>query len=173
MAAGATYTPIATTTLGSAAANIEFTSIPSTYTDLILVVTPAQSSPAGDSPLLRVGNGSADSSSIYSYTVLRGTGSAASSYRDTGLTYIPDSLTGMSTTLGQLTITYQIMNYANNTTYKTILVRDNSNTTSYPGVTAIVGLWRSTSAINVVRFYGAGSNLASGTTATLYGIKAA
>ena len=34
----ATYEPIATTTLGSAATNITFSSIPATYTDLRLVL---------------------------------------------------------------------------------------------------------------------------------------
>jgi len=38
MAAGSTYTPIATTTLGSTTASYTFSSIPSTYTDLVLVV---------------------------------------------------------------------------------------------------------------------------------------
>ena len=39
MAAGATYEPIATQTLASAAASITFSSIAATYTDLRLVLT--------------------------------------------------------------------------------------------------------------------------------------
>ena len=37
MAAGNTYTPIATTTLSSSQNDITFSSIPSTYTDLVIV----------------------------------------------------------------------------------------------------------------------------------------
>jgi hypothetical protein len=62
------------------------------------------------------------------------------------------------------------MNYANTTTYKTILSRINN-----PGgyVNASVSLWRKTpEAITTLEAYAA-SNWASGTTFTLYGIKAA
>jgi hypothetical protein len=38
MAAGNTYTQIASTTLGTAAASVTFSSIAGTYTDLILIV---------------------------------------------------------------------------------------------------------------------------------------
>lgn len=165
-----TYVALNTTTVtGSSVPYVEFTGISQAYTDLVLVAVPAEVSPAGGSPLLRVGNGSVSSSSIYSYTSLRGNGTSATSIRDTNLTNLPDPLTGMSTTLGQLMITYHIMNYSNTTTYKTILFRDNSNTASYPGVVATVGLWRSTSAIDTVRFYGA-NNIAVGSTFSLYGI---
>jgi hypothetical protein len=40
MAAGNTYEAIATQTLGSAAASVTFSSIPGTYTDLVIVCTP-------------------------------------------------------------------------------------------------------------------------------------
>jgi hypothetical protein len=62
------------------------------------------------------------------------------------------------------------MNYSNTTTNKTILIRSNEPN-NY--VVAIVGLWRSTSAIDQVRIYGDQGNLATGTSVTLYGIKAA
>jgi hypothetical protein len=65
----------------------------------------------------------------------------------------------------------QIMNYANTTTYKTVLAR--MNNTSY-GVGASVGLWRATPvAITSVEASAAGNNFAVGTTASLYGIAAA
>ena len=38
MAAGSTYTPIATTTLGSAQADVTFSSISGSYTDLVLII---------------------------------------------------------------------------------------------------------------------------------------
>ena len=41
MAAGSTYTPIATTTLGSAASSVTFSSISGSYTDLILITNPS------------------------------------------------------------------------------------------------------------------------------------
>jgi hypothetical protein len=62
------------------------------------------------------------------------------------------------------------MNYSNATTYKTALAR-----TSEDGVAAAyVGLWRSTSAITSITIdKGSSDNFASGSTFTLYGIKAA
>ena len=47
----ATYEPIASTTLGSDAANVEFTSLSGTYTDLIVVCsTICRDSPAATTP---------------------------------------------------------------------------------------------------------------------------
>ena len=46
-----TYTPIATQTLGSAAASVTFSSIPQGYTDLVLVDNVKSASGAGDSEL--------------------------------------------------------------------------------------------------------------------------
>jgi hypothetical protein len=62
---------------------------------------------------------------------------------------------------------WQFQNYSNATTYKSILMRVGKATN---GTDAMVGLWRSTSAINTIKLMG--SNALYGTL-TLYGIKAA
>jgi hypothetical protein len=66
------------------------------------------------------------------------------------------------------------MNYSNATTYKSILIRsrgtrDNDSTDT----TAIVGLWSSTSAINIIKIFPASGNILAGSTFTLYGIASA
>ena len=176
MAAGNTYEAIASTTLGSDTATVSFTSIPSTYTDLVLVFVGAVAS-AGWEVGLRFNN---DSGTNYSTTILYGTGSAAGSERLTSNSLgILDSWTGGNhgTTLGNNNAIFQIMNYANTTTYKTTLTRGNSNdTTSSQFVGASVGLWRSTSAINRVDFISYPTtpiDIKSGSTISLYGILAA
>jgi len=76
----ATYEPIATTTLGSAAATITFSTIAATYTDLRLTLV-FTTSVGGANVFFRF-NG--DTGTNYSYTSLEGSGSAASSSRNTG-----------------------------------------------------------------------------------------
>lgn len=161
-----TYEPIATTTLGSAAASYTFTSIPSTYTDLVLIINGGASS-ATYSFKMQV---NADTAANYSDTSLRGNGSAASSGRNSANTSMR-SEANPTTTLNNNWIA-NFMNYSNTTTYKTVLVRGN-NASAW--VTTNVNLWRSTSAITSIKvFFDASlSNILSGTSLTLYGIAAA
>ena len=162
----ATYEPIATQTLGSAAASVTFSSIPSTYTDLI-IITQAISASADDVGI----RFNSDSGSNYSQTWLSGNGSSAFSGRYSSSTSIYLDIYGsMGTTLYNNTIV-QIMNYSNTTTNKTLLSRANR---AGSGVDAIVGLYRSTSAIStIVLAPTSGVNFSTGSTFTLYGIKAA
>ncbi len=163
MAAGATYTPIATTTLGSAAANIEFTSIPGTYTDLVLITSVKYVS--SEQGLALTFN--SDTGTNYSATYLYGNGSTATSGRDTGNVHIPIARADDSNFWAGVT---NISNYSNTTTYKTVLSRGNSGTY----VIAYVGMWRSTSAVTSLKVANlTGSNFASGSTFSLYGIAAA
>ena len=160
-----TYEPIATTTLGSAASSVTFSSIPATYTDLVLV-TNTQRQATGFGPVGFVAQFNGDTGSNYSDTYLIGDGSTATSSRATSQTSIfvglaPDSQWGNSI--------IQIMNYSNSTTYKTSLTRINT-TTNYTA--AAVGLWRNTAAINSINLSGS-ANILAGSTFTLYGIKAA
>lgn len=161
-----TYEPIATQTLGSAASSVTFSSIPSTYTDLVLVYSVKVSAAADLSIYF---NGVTGTS--YSTTYLSGTGAAAQSARSSnaGATFLdyngyPDG-TNFNAAI------YNIMNYSNTTTYKTILGRSNNAST---GVDAVVGLFRDTSAISSLTVDPVGaSTLSIGSTFTLYGIKAA
>ena len=168
MPAGPTYEPIATTTLGSAAATVTFSSISGSYTDIVLIANFALSSNSQD-VRLQVGNGSIDTGTNYSGTYLTGNGSSAASSRNSGGEFISGyRVTGGGT--GNQTAIYQFQNYSNTTTYKTILDRINDASVE---VVVGVGLWRSTSAINTIKLFPSAANFVSGSTFTLYGIKAA
>jgi hypothetical protein len=163
-----TYIPIATTTLSSTATNLSLTSIPGTYTDLILVI---RASVDSDGDLRYRING--DTGSNYSGTIIWGSGSAAGSSRASNQTSgLTNSYGGFTTTLGNSVQILHFMNYSNTGTYKTILSRTNA---AGSGVDATVGLWRSTSAITSIdigKNSGMGGTFQIGSTFTLYGIKA-
>jgi len=164
-----TYTPIATTTLGSAAASYTFSSIPSTYTDLVLVGN-ASTTVANGSITMQF-NG--DTGTNYSYTFLYGTGSAAGSSRSSNAQIIGLMGFAAQVPIGDRAMGIaQLQNYSNTSTYKTVLVRNTPSVSST--VEAAVGLWRSTSAINSITILAiSGASIASGSTFTLYGIAAA
>lgn len=160
----ATYEPIATQTLGSAAATVTFSSIPGTYTDLVLVVDGQAST--GQRNLLLQFNG--DTGTNYSATILYGDSSGAGSVRQTNQTTA--NVGGIDTTSQSNTIAH-IMNYSNSTTFKTAIGRGNSASTI---VAAKVSVWRNTSAItSIVASLAASDTFFTGCTFTLYGIKAA
>jgi hypothetical protein len=160
-----TYDKIATTTLGTTAASVTFSSIAGTYTDLVLVMSGTASSGA-PSTLLQFNS---DTASNYSYTYLTGNGTAASSGRGSSQTSITVSYNGAAGSSPNSNIV-QIMNYSNTTTNKSVVSR--ANQTAF-GTDAIVGLWRSTAAITSMTMTTSSSTYASGSTFTLYGIKAA
>jgi hypothetical protein len=155
-----TYEPIATTTLNGTSVESNFTSIPSTYTDLRLVFVGTVAT--ADSCKIRF-NGS--SSLIYSFTRINGNGATASSARatDNDLIYTTNNL---STTVPSL-FTLDLFSYAGSTN-KTCLITMSADRNGSGAIENVVGLFRSTSAITSVRFY-SGYNLTG--TATLYGIK--
>lgn len=165
MAAGSTYTPIATTTLGSAAAGITFSSISGSYTDLYIVISGAIASADNE---IRIRFNS-DSGSNYSVTNLLAYSGGVVSQRGSNATFSQIAPSGDNTSPAVYRI--NLNNYSNTTTYKTILTRSDMPSTSY--VAANVGLWRSTAAITTVYIFPNGQNWNTGTMATLYGIAAA
>jgi len=171
MAAGATYEPIATTTLSSNQNDITFSSIPSTYTDLVIVFN-GKSTNAGSSSNGMRCRVNSDTGSNYSQTNLNGNGSTTSSSRDTSITYFEFGEIAQTDNTAPSQNIMHIMNYANTTTFKTILCRADTATVV---TKAIVSLYRSTNAITSVtlsRDFGT-NQIKAGSTATLYGIAAA
>jgi hypothetical protein len=163
-------TPIATQTLTTSASSITFSSIPQGYTDLI-IVTSAIANVTGADVFVTTYNG--DTASNYSYTSLYGTGSAAGSYRAGSVGIVLGWLSTYNSSEWSPSI-FHFMNYANSTTYKTMLVRTNNATTTGGLVEAAVGLWRSTAAITSINMRTVnGYAIKAGSTFTLYGIKAA
>jgi hypothetical protein len=168
MAAGATYEPIATTTLTGNQATITFSSIAGTYTDLVLIVS-ANQTPALNTQYIRF-NG--DSGTNYSYTILAGNGTSVVSARGSTQDAWYSGYYGVPPTSNFGTEIYSFQNYANTTTYKTGLSRTGR---ASGGTDAMVGLWRNTAAITSITYgiTGISAFLTSGSTFTLYGIAAA
>jgi hypothetical protein len=160
-----TYEKIASTTLGSATNTITFSSIPSSFTDIRLVLS-AGFSTTGAALIMRFNN---DSTSIYSFTSLYGNGSTASSYRETNNNGIPLEMNfGLPNTQWSLW-TADIFSYTGST-FKTALTTGSTDNNGSGIVYREVGLYRSTSVINRLDLVMGGVNFLTGTTATLYGI---
>lgn len=163
----ATFEPIATTTLGSAANSITFSSISSAYTDLRVVIIWTVNS----DNIVRVRFNS-DTGSNYSATYLSGNGSVAESNRQSNLSYIDAGWNAVGLTTPALT-TFDIFSYAG-ATRKTVLATQSGDKNGSGSVDRIVGLWRNTSAITSIELAPVATPsiaFQTGTTATLYGIK--
>ena len=132
--ATATYIPIASQTLGSAAASITFNSIPGTYTDLHLVIT-------GNAPgtnnfyVFRINS---DNGTNYSRTTLTGNGSAASSVSNVNITVMSTSFAGTSSTTVPLFDIWDFFSYAGSTN-KTILCSSAQDANGSGQVGSLVG----------------------------------
>jgi len=162
-----TMTPIATQTLNSAAGTVTFSSIPQTYTDLVLVCNLKTASTAS-----LAGRLNGDTGANYSRINLAADGSTSQSTRGSGTTY------GIWCTYGYADANnfnalaiVNINSYTSTNAKKTVIVR-NSNATT--GVSLLISTWNSTAAVNSVTLLNdGGANFSIGCTFTLYGIKAA
>lgn len=163
-----TYEPIATTTLGADTASFVLSSIPSTYTDLRLNIVPR-----GSSSLAIYARFNGDTATNYSYTNLYGNGSSTASGRQSGTTslYLTPNI-DVAISPNWSLVTCDIFSYTNST-YKSTLITNSGDRNGSGGVEFVVGLWRSTSAINSITILALAGNITAGTVATLYGIKAA
>jgi hypothetical protein len=169
MPAGNTYIAIATQTLGSSATSVTFSSIPGTYTDLI-IVTSALSPGGGNNSRGYRFELNSDTAANYSQTWLAN----AASSRETSQTR--GRIGGISETANDVTtVLTTFLNYSNTTTYKTVLSKSsNLNTNNDTNVFAGVSLWRSTSAITAIKLtMSDNSSFITGSTFSLYGIAAA
>jgi hypothetical protein len=166
-----TFTKIASVSLSSAASSIDFTSIPSTYTDLCLKVS---SRNAVGTVLLYVRmNG--DTGNNYSARRFYATGSTVASNSSSGANSIV--IYGGSTASDYTASTFSnaeiyIPNYANTSYAKSVSidgVTENNATEAYSTLDA--SLWNSTAAITSISLFYTSFNQVQYSTAVLYGIK--
>jgi hypothetical protein len=112
-----------------------------------------------------------DTGTNYSRTYIFGNGTTAESGRTTSAAQIRWDINGLYDTLPSM-MTADIFSYAGSTN-KTCLLTCAEDYNGAGNIDAQVGLWRNTAAITSITIVNLASNLAIGTTATLYGIKAA
>ena len=149
---------------------LQLPSVSGSYTDLVLVCQ-IQQVTDGEDVAIQVNS---DTGTNYSRTYLCGDGSTAHSGRDTSYASIRIDHHATPPTSSSFSVNIiNFENYSNTTTNKTILARSNSLST-YGGSVGVVGLWRSTSAItSITVFCTNSSNMKTGSTFTLYGVKSA
>ena len=159
-----TYIPIATSTLGSSASNITFSSIPGTYTDLVLRFSGLITS-GTDNLAIQVNS---DTGSNYSDTYMYGNGTSATPGYDNGSTYF------LANPLNANYPAFYIMNffsYANTGVGKMALSQSAADKNGRGETRSIVQFWNSLTAITSIKIFAASSaSFAAGTTATLWGI---
>ena len=166
-----TYTLINSNVLSSSAASVTFSSIPATYTDLVLRISSRNDWAATQTSLKLTINGS--SSSVYSFTRLYGTGSAAGSSRSSGNTssfiYYVNADTSTSNTFSSTEIYIPSYTASQNKPISVFSSQENNTTAAFLGVSA--NLFAGTTAISSLSLTeNNGSNFMIGSSFYLYGI---
>jgi hypothetical protein len=162
-----TYTLISSVTVGSGgAANIEFTSIPATYTDLLVKISSrgtANNATSGYYYDVTFNNTSANRSGRYLQKLDANPDSG--SYTLWGLS-TPSDFTSSTFSDGEL----YIPNYTSSNYKSAYLdsVNENNSTTQRMNMSA--GLWSDTAAITSIKLVQGSGNFAQYSTAYLYGI---
>jgi hypothetical protein len=157
-------------TLGTAAASIEFTSIPQSFTDLVLLVSGRGNSGSGSTQLQIQFNGTG--SSQYSDRTLGGSGSAAYTSSRTSQNVIFTTVIPLASytanTFSNASIYIPNYTAAVNKSVSTDGVLENNATAA--NLEIVAGLWANTAAITTINLQAGGTQFDTGSMVSLYGI---
>lgn len=162
-----TYTLISSNVLGTTASSITFSSIPQTYTDLVVRASLAEST--GSGTFIRL-NGS--SSAVYSRTGIRGDGSSAISSRaSNGTEWLQLQATNQTTANTFSSHELYIPNYtlSSNKPASNFYTTEGNSATQYIWNWAL--LFNNTSAVTSITYDANGDTFIAGSSFYLYGIK--
>lgn len=164
------FESIATVTVGSGgAANVEFTSIPGTYTHLQIRLISSNTGANNQSSTLIFNS---DTGSNYSYHRLYGTGSGTGADAAANASGILVAVeTNTSSTFGASII--DVLDYKNTDKYKTVRSLTGWENNSDGRLFFLSGNWRSTSAITSIKITPQTNNFAQYSHFALYGCKSA
>jgi hypothetical protein len=159
---------IETKTLGTAAASIEFTSIPQDGTDLV-IFTSVREATTNDGVIFLRFNG--DTGNNFWGMSLQGSGSAASSFNFAGATRIdvlgqPSNYTANTFGSGHIYVTNYTASTPKSVSSETVV--ENNATAGFQRLGS--GFWSGTSAITSLSIFPTSGNWAAGTTVSLYKI---
>ena len=167
-----TYIPIATTTLGSDQASITFSGISTAYTDLRLIVQSGISNSSFNTRMRLNSDTNNNYGPKYAYTPGSGTPTGGNGVSVNGITFEPSG--GGQRTPCVFHI-YDFLNYNATSLTKNFIgnIYYNANVTDgtfgYVGFNG--GVWQNTSSgLNAISVVPTSGNMASGSTATIYGI---
>jgi hypothetical protein len=167
-----TYTLISSNVLSSTATSVTFSSIPATYTDLVLRVSARSNtaSTVNDNFGITVNN----STTTYSLTRLTGTGSAVSSSRlSSGNSWYGDFVPGASataSTFGSMELYFPSYTSSQNKVASITSISETNATAASMSASAF--LWQVTDTISSIKILSdGGGNLVTGSSFYLYGIK--
>ena len=159
---------IQTVTVGSGgAANIEFTSIPATFTDLVILFSGRANRSATFDNIRVQPNGATTG---VSSRILYGDGSSASSFTEAYISGYTGGNNATASTFGNSSIYIPNYTSSNQKSFSIDSVSENNATAATQAITA--GLWTGTSAItSIILDQGDGTTWLEYTSASLYGIK--
>ena len=168
-----TYELISSNVLSSSAASVTFSSIPATYTDLVLRASMRDNINNDFTDNFLTFNG--NTSSIYSRTQIRGNGANGASTRSSSaanieLAFLTPGTQIAANTFNSLEIYIPSYTASQNKCFSAFSAGEANVTTAY--IVANAGLFSSTTAISSITLTdGAGGNFVSGSSFYLYGIK--
>ena len=162
------FTALASTTLGSTATSITFSSISGSYRDLFLVVDPYVSSASYYETLIQFNSDTSTSNYLSLY--LSGSGSSVSAANLNTYGAVPISgPNAISAGSGERANAFaHIMDYATTDRHKTVLCRSNN---SAWGSDMAVGRWSSTAAVTSITVKLRSGTWGVGASFALYGVK--
>jgi hypothetical protein len=162
-----TFVKIQTVTVGSGgAATIDFTSIPQTYTDLKIVISPRHTEAATSNDVLVTLN---SSTANFTGKRLYGSGSGVGSDTTARVIGVTVGASATASVFGNNEVYFPNYTSANFKAFSADITGENNATTSY--LMFIGGLWSNTAAITSITLTANGGSFVQYSTATLYGIK--
>lgn len=167
-----TYTLISSQVLASSASSVTFSSIPATYTDLVLRMSARTDNAAANNNVNVQLN--SDTASNYSAVTVRGNGATAGTTIVSSLTSIQESIqvdgsTATTNTFGNTEIYIPSYTASQNKPLSMFSVQENNNSSAY--IVAAANLWRNTAAVTSIYLVpNTASNFIIGSSFYLYGI---
>jgi hypothetical protein len=173
------FDSLATVTVPSGGlASVTFASIPNTYKHLQVRSYSLNNAGAnGYYCQFRVGNGSVDSGSNYSWHHLvgNGAGTSAAGYASQNYARLFGTVSGPTNNSSGFAVVADFLDYANTNKFKTVRSLEGADGNGVGEVGLISSLWQSTSAINTITLsafsQGSASTFGQHSQFTLYGVK--